>query len=81
MTLPERSRPLWSTRAPTARRDVRLVRRATGRAGRIGGQGSVRAVLDIDSDQLTFFTSEDVRHLSDILDNSFALAWQGSAWI
>ena len=44
-------------------------------------QGSVRAVLDIDSDQLTFFTSEDVRHLSDILDNSFALAWQGSAWI
>ena len=44
-------------------------------------QGSVRAVLDIDSDQLTFFTSEDVRHLSDILDNSFALAWQDSAWI
>ena len=44
-------------------------------------QGSVRAVLDIDSDQLAFFTSEDVRHLSDILDNSFALAWQDSAWI
>ena len=44
-------------------------------------QGSVRAVLDIDSDQLAFFTSEDVRHLSDILDDSFALAWQDSAWI
>jgi len=42
-------------------------------------QGSVRAVLDIDSDQLAFFTSEDVGHLSDILDNSFANAWQDSA--
>ena len=41
-------------------------------------QGSLRAVLDIDSDQLAFFTSEDIRHLSDILDNSFAHAWQDS---